>query len=68
MWGDEIAIKVTPLILQAESSFDMEVYKSIALLLEKFPGLLMPRDLVLVRTSQGIESKLVFDWVRYDGQ
>jgi len=37
----------------------------IAILLEDFPGVLLPRTLRLVRTPQGIESQLVFVWVSW---
>ncbi len=59
-------LKATPFILEGTSSFDREVYESLDLLLEKFPGVLIPREIVLVRSPQGIESRFVFEWMRFD--
>lgn len=61
----DMAFRVTQINFEAEADTDLDLYKFLDELMKEFPGILLPRELILTRHKDkpGVKGKFVVDWI-----
>jgi hypothetical protein len=62
--------KVTKIVLEGGALLDTDIYEFVEALLEEFPGILRPNELILEKGEHPnfVVGKLVFEWVSMGGK